>query len=101
MVPGGADDVFVGAQAGTSSTTGQYDVYLGLFSGYYSTTANRNVFIGYNAGWLNTTGEIAAQSEQIENLTRQLQVQNASLQERLSRLEKLVQADTVAMKDVH
>ena len=44
--------------------------------------------------------QIRDQQQQIEGLKQQLQVQNASLQERLSRLEKLAdsQAQTVALK---
>ncbi|MGA8878254.1 MAG: hypothetical protein WB555_22130, partial [Candidatus Korobacteraceae bacterium] len=44
--------------------------------------------------------QIRAQQQEIEGLKQQLQLQNASLQERLSRLEKLAdsQAQTVARK---
>ncbi len=42
--------------------------------------------------------QIKAQHQEIESLRRQLQVQNAALQERLSRLEKLAGTQTVAQK---
>ncbi len=43
-------------------------------------------------------GRIESQQREIESLRQQLQLQNATLQERLSRLEKLVEAQTVAEK---
>jgi hypothetical protein len=45
---------------------------------------------------------IHTQQQEIESLKRQLQGQSTSLQERLARLEKLVenQPQTVAMKEV-
>jgi hypothetical protein len=47
-----------------------------------------------------STAVIEAQQKEIESLKGQLQMQNADLQQRLSRLEKLVgsQAQTVALK---
>ena len=42
--------------------------------------------------------QIKAQQQQIESLRQQLQLQNATLQERLSRLERLVETQTVAQK---
>lgn len=42
--------------------------------------------------------QVAAQQQEIESLRQQLQLQNATLQDRLSRLEKLVETQTVAQK---
>lgn len=42
--------------------------------------------------------QVVAQQQEIENLRQQLQLQNATLQERLSRLEKLVETQIVAQK---
>jgi hypothetical protein len=49
-------NTFLGAEAGTDTTTGQLNLFGGWFSGGTNTTGSANVFLGYFAGDSNTTG---------------------------------------------
>ncbi len=55
--PNNGENLFIGTDAGSSNTSGQYNVFIGDGAGLYNTTADYNVFVGDNAGGGNTTGE--------------------------------------------
>ncbi len=48
--------IYVGQNAGSMSSTGNYNSFIGTNVGYSNTTGNANVFVGTNAGASNTTG---------------------------------------------
>ena len=49
-------NMFIGSEAGNSTTTGNYNVFLGERAGYLNTTGLHNVFEGNRAGQSNTSG---------------------------------------------
>jgi hypothetical protein len=51
-----AGNLFLGFQAGGSSTTGYANVFTGFLTGYSNTTGHDSTFTGNNAGTFNTTG---------------------------------------------
>ena len=53
----GANNLFVGDNAGSSTTTGIQNTFLGYSNGLANTTGSENTFVGDRAGVANTTGE--------------------------------------------
>lgn len=68
----GAQNSFLGFQAGYSNTVGSQNSFLGYNAGYSNTTGNANLFFGASAGYKNTTGNsnyFAGQNVGHENTT--------------------------------
>lgn len=52
----GADNVFVGYNAGYTNSSADYNTFLGSGAGYSNTTGGNNTALGFEAGYLNETG---------------------------------------------
>lgn len=50
------DNVFIGYNAGTANTSGDFNVFLGSGAGVANTSGSQNTFIGFEAGSSNLTG---------------------------------------------
>jgi hypothetical protein len=55
-IPPGGQNIAVGVNAGTSTTTGARNTFVGQTAGALNTTGNNNTFLGASAGLSNTTG---------------------------------------------
>ena len=53
----GHENVFLGKNAGTTNSSGNYNIFIGTEAGDENTTGSENVFIGYATGEANTTGD--------------------------------------------
>ena len=52
----GKDNVFVGYNAGSATTSGAVNTFIGFYAGHKNTTPSNNTFVGGYAGQDNTTG---------------------------------------------
>lgn len=52
----GVQNVFLGKNAGTTTSNGSYNTFLGTFSGLSNSSGDLNTFIGHEAGNKNTSG---------------------------------------------
>ena len=52
----GKDNVFLGNQAGISTSSGRQNIFIGPSAGITNTTGRQNIFIGMNSGYNNISG---------------------------------------------